>query len=196
MARDVALRDLDQAGFRVSNLGNPNAAGDATKTDNATVPKANAGEGSPGASFLAAPADHVHPTDPSAGGGGVIVSVDDPSYQIVTGVGEEVVFETFVDLTPLPAGEMKVALAAVVKVSAGNGLFSVRLGGTPGQADGNVVATLVTASAAFLGGEVTVFHVANPGNQQLLKLTGRADSAAGIAHIYGKSIQLRPQTGV
>jgi hypothetical protein len=191
MAKDVALRELDQSGFRISNLGNPTAGGDATKTDNATVPKANAGNGAAGASLLAAPADHVHPADGS--GGGALVSVDDPSYQTITGVGEEVIFETFVDLTSLPAGEMKVTLAGVVKVSAGNGLFSVRVGGNPGQADGNAVATLSTGSAAFVGGEVTVFHVANPGNQQLLKLTGRADSAAGIAHIYGKTIQLRPQ---
>ena len=195
MARDVALRELDQAGFRISNLGNPTAAGDATKTDNATAPKANAGDGAPGASLLAAPADHVHPADGSSSGGGALVSVDDPSYQTITGIGEEVIFETFADLSPLPAGEMKVTLAGVVKVSAGNGLFSVRVGGTPGQPDGNAVATLVTGSAAFIGGEVTVFHVANPGNQQLLKLTGRADSAAGVAHIYGKNIQLRPQTG-
>ena len=45
MARDVALRELDQAGFRISNLGNPTAAGDATKTDNATAPKANVAQG-------------------------------------------------------------------------------------------------------------------------------------------------------
>jgi hypothetical protein len=193
MAQDVALRELNQAGFRISNLGDPKAAGDATKTDNATVPKANSGNGAAGGSFLAAPADHVHPADGS--GGGAIVCIDDQSYQTVTGVGEEVVSETFVDLSGLPAGELKVELAAVVKVSAGNGIFNVRLGGTPGQADGNVVATLTTASGAFVGSQIAAAHVANPGNQQLLKITGHADSAAGVAHIYGKSIQLRPQSG-
>jgi hypothetical protein len=194
MAKDVALRELDQAGHRISNLGDPTAAGDATKTDNATVPRPNAGSGAAGSSLLAAPVDHVHPADGS-GSGAAIVSVDDPSYQTITGVTEEIVSEVFVDLTALPPGEMKVAIAAVVKVSTGNAVFNVRLGGTPGQIDGTVVAVLGTNSAAFLAGEVTVFHVANPGNPQLLKITGHADSAAGVAHIYGKSVQLRPQSG-
>jgi len=50
MSKDVAQRELDQAGFRISNLGTPTAAGDATKTDNAVIPLANAGTGSPGSS--------------------------------------------------------------------------------------------------------------------------------------------------
>ena len=62
MSKDIAQRELDQAGFRISNLGAPTAADDATKTDNTTVPHANAGTGSPGVSLLAAPADHVHPS--------------------------------------------------------------------------------------------------------------------------------------
>ena len=90
---------------------------------------------------------------------------------------------------------MKVAIGAIVKASVGNAIFNVRLGGSAGQPDGNVVAVLSTNSAAFLGSEVTVFHVANPGTAQLLKITGHADSAAGVAHIYGKSVQLRPQSG-
>ena len=43
MARDIAQRELDQGGFKISNLGNPTAPGDATKTDNTTVPLPNAG---------------------------------------------------------------------------------------------------------------------------------------------------------
>src|SRR5215471_6886000 len=66
MSKDVAQRELDQAGFKVSNLGNPTAAGDATKTDNTTVPHAASGTGSPGTSLLAAPADHVHPAAASS----------------------------------------------------------------------------------------------------------------------------------
>src|SRR5215471_8034234 len=95
MSKDVAQRELDQAGFRISNLGNPAAAGDATKTDNSTVPRANTGGGSPGTSLLAAPADHIHP----AGGQSVVgrLVFDDPTEQSV-GVGaEEVVAEWVVD---------------------------------------------------------------------------------------------------
>jgi hypothetical protein len=192
MARDVAQRELDQAGFRISNLGTPTAAGDATRTDNATVPRASAGGGAAGASLLAAPADHVHPADGTAS---AVVSVDDPSCQSVTGLAEEVLSESFVDLTPLPHGELQISVGAIVKVSAGDGIFAVRLGGTPGQPDGTIVGTLAATSKAFIGSGVTVYHIANPGNSQLLKITGRADSEAGVAHIYGKTIQLRPQSG-
>ena len=37
MAKDVAQREIDQSGFRISNLGDPQATGDATKTDNAKL---------------------------------------------------------------------------------------------------------------------------------------------------------------
>lgn len=121
MAKDVALRQLDQAGFRISNLGTPTDAGDATKTDNQTVPKPNAGTGAPGASFLAAPADHVHPA--TSGGGGAGVEVDDPTYQTVTGTDEELVSELFVDLNGVPGAELEVAFSAIVKASAGNATF-------------------------------------------------------------------------
>jgi hypothetical protein len=60
-AEDVLERPLDAAGKRIRNLGDPTVAKDATFTDTATVPKADAGTGSPGTSLLAAPADHVHP---------------------------------------------------------------------------------------------------------------------------------------
>ena len=65
MARDVAQRELDQAGFRIANLGDPQAPNDATRTDNQSVPRQSAGVGSPGTSLLAAPADHVHPASPA-----------------------------------------------------------------------------------------------------------------------------------
>lgn len=60
--RDVLQRGLDAAGNAIENLGNPTAARDATFTDNATAPKPIAGTSSPGASLLAAPADHQHAT--------------------------------------------------------------------------------------------------------------------------------------
>src|SRR3954468_5880353 len=84
MAKDVAERELDQAGFRISNLGDPRSAGDATRTDNATTPKPNAGTGSAGTSYLAAAADHVHPAADAMSDGSAIITLDDPSQQSVT----------------------------------------------------------------------------------------------------------------
>lgn len=60
-SRDVLRRPLDADGHPVSALGAPAAPRDATFTDNTSVPKPAAGVGAPGASLLAAPADHVHP---------------------------------------------------------------------------------------------------------------------------------------
>lgn len=62
MAEDVLQRPLDAANNRVRRLGTPTAARDATFTDNASTPKPDAAVGAAGASLLAAPADHVHPS--------------------------------------------------------------------------------------------------------------------------------------
>lgn len=59
-ARDVCQRPVDAGGFVVSNLGEPQARGDATFTDIASAPRAIARAAAPGKSLLAAPADHEH----------------------------------------------------------------------------------------------------------------------------------------
>lgn len=71
----------------------------------------------------------------------------------------------------------------------------MRLGGTPGLPDGTAVASISTPSPAFIAEDATTEHVPNPGHHQLLKITAFADSPAGVAHIYGKSVQLRAQPG-
>jgi hypothetical protein len=58
---DVLQRPTDGAGNPIKNLGVPRDAGDATFTDNQTIPTPVAAKASPGSSRLAAPADHVHP---------------------------------------------------------------------------------------------------------------------------------------
>lgn len=190
MAKDVAQRDLDQANNRITNLGDPKAAGDATKTDNATAPKAASGGGSPGTSLLASPADHVHPLGSSVG----VISVEDASYQTVTGSNEELVSETVIDLDAVPGTELTMSLSAAVKASTGTATYQVRLGGTPGNVDGTVALTMTSTATTFTPTRLHKDHLANPGGQQLLKITAHGDSAAAVAHIYGKSVQLRPQT--
>jgi hypothetical protein len=64
MIRDVLQHAVDAAGNQLKNLGRPTEAGDATFTDNVTPPSLPAPSASPGASRLAAAADHVHP-DPA-----------------------------------------------------------------------------------------------------------------------------------
>lgn len=55
-----ATLQLDMQSLRISGLGDPTAANDATKTDNTTSPANPAAAASAGASLKAAPADHVH----------------------------------------------------------------------------------------------------------------------------------------
>src|SRR2546423_5618715 len=133
MARDVAQREVDQAGFRILNLGDPKAAGDATKTDNSTVPAPAAGTGSPGTSLLAAPADHVHPA--SAGNGTTLLHLEDSSEQAVTGPDEEVVAEFLVDMLTFGSPTAFLNVGGLVKVSEGTTKLRLRTGGTPGVPD-------------------------------------------------------------
>src|ERR1022692_2226438 len=57
---DVLQRLIDANSNRIANVGTPTTASDATITDNATSPQNPAAAASAGASFLAAPANHVH----------------------------------------------------------------------------------------------------------------------------------------
>jgi len=60
MAFDTLQRILDAQSNRIINVGTPTAASDATITDNSTAPQNPAASASAGASFLAAPMNHVH----------------------------------------------------------------------------------------------------------------------------------------
>jgi hypothetical protein len=189
MAKDVAQRELDQAGFRIGNLGDPKVAGDATKTDNTAVPRPSVGLGAPGNSLLAAPADHVHP---ASGEGGILaITTGDATYQAVTGTEEEVVGEFFADITGFVGEEIEVEFTALVKASAGVATFNVRLGGTPGLPDGTLVATISTNSTEFVGQDSPVTRVPNPAQPLIVKITAKADAADHVAHIRGKVVDLR-----
>lgn len=201
MAKDVAVRELDQSGFRISNLGTPTDAGDATKTDNQSVPKANSGAGSPGTSFLAAPADHVHPASPATGGAPPIINVDAPGYQKVIGTTEELIFEEFVDLTALGTAKMDVSFGGIFKVE-GNApdgstfaTFRVRLGGTLGQPDGTQLSSINLPTTDFRTEDLTSPNVDNPGHHQLVKITAQGAADNMVAHARGRSIQFRAVAG-
>ena len=191
MAKDVAQRDLDQSGFRISNLGDPKSAGDVTKTDNSTAPKANAGTGSPGTSYLAAAADHVHPESLVASGGGLVITLADPSQQAVKGSDAEVVSEFLVDFTAMETPSVAVSFDALVKVSDGIAKFRVQVGGTPGKADGKEIMGFSTNKADFDLSGATVDPLDTPKGLNLVKVVASTENPDSVGSIRSKTVQFR-----
>jgi hypothetical protein len=175
MAKDIAVRELDQAGFKISNLGTPTAAGDATKTDNSTTPLPNAGSGSPGMSLLAAPADHVHPAAP---GQQTFVRISDPTLQSVStpdSATSDVLFSDVVDFDILPGTQFIVDASADMRrlSSDGSGVLEVRLDGDPENGGvGQTIAVLSTEDDVFTRKETTAAPLPKPSGRHRITLTG------------------------
>ncbi len=188
MSRDVAQRDLDQANFRIANLGAPTTAGDATKTDNSTVPLASAGTGSPGTSLLAAPADHVHPS--TASGSSFAAVVSDPSEQSQSGPAETVIAQFPVDFSP-STPNLVPTFAAIVDVDSGTATFNVRLSATPDVVDGAIIATITKNTAGPELRSVVGASFAPLTAPALIKITAANDNAAASCRIRSKTVALR-----
>ena len=189
MSKDVAQRELDQANFKISNLGTPTAAGDATKTDNATVPLANAGTGSPGTSLLAAPVDHVHPS--AAGSSAYSAMVSDPSEQSQFGPDETVIAQFPIDFSPTTPNLIP-TFEAIVDVDSGTATFNVRLSVTPDVVDGAILATITKTAE----GGPQLLSVVGPSFvpltvPALIKITAANDNAAVSCRIRSKTVTLR-----
>ena len=189
MAKDVAQRELDQANLRISNLGTPTAAGDATKTDNTTVPLANAGTGSPGTSLLAAPVDHVHPA--AAGSSAYSAMVSDPSEQSQSGPDEIVIAQFPVDFSPTTPNLIP-TFEAIVDVDSGTATFNVRLSVIPDVVDGAILATITKTAEggaelrSAVGPSFVPLTV-----PALIKITAANDNAAVSCRIRSKTVTLR-----
>ena len=189
MSKDVAQRELDQANFKISNLGTPTAAGDATKTDNTTVPLANAGTGSPGTSLLAAPVDHVHPA--AAGSSAYSAMVSDPSEQSQSGPNETVIAQFPVDFSPTTPNLIP-TFEAIVDVDSGTATFNVRLSVTPDVVDGAILATITKTAEggaelrSAVGPSFVPLTV-----PALIKITAANDNAAVSCRIRSKTVTLR-----
>lgn len=190
MSKDVAQRDLDMAGFHILNVGNPQGPADATHVDGQSVPLANNGTGSPGQSFLAAPADHVHPATGGGGGGtSAIEPLQATGLQSTSGIGEEIFEEWFVDFDAEPSAQI---VAEVSGFGKGSGSMNVRVGGTPGGVDGTLAATVLLADAG-------TFHAVNnsgapfnkPNGVQPVVLSAIAPAAGIPITARGKLVTLR-----
>jgi hypothetical protein len=177
------------AGNRLVNLGRPQNPGDGTTVDRTSVPQPASGAGFAGSSLLAAPADHVHPAAP-IGVPSTILQFDGQGEAEVIGPAEEVIWQRFVDFGGVIGTTVNAVFSAFVSVDAGTGTFNLRLGGTPGAADGDAIATLTTQSAtpqpAIVGGPA----VPRPGVATLLKLTAKVDSAGATARIADLRVTL------
>jgi hypothetical protein len=186
---DVAQRDLDQAGFRILNLSDPKAPGDATKTDNTTVPLANGVTGIPGQSLLAAPADHVHPIPSNHFP--YVLGFSDPTEQSQSGPTETLVAQFPVQFAALPLGTLIGTLSAAVEVDSGTATFNLRLGPAPDVVDGVILASITTVSPTF---EMQVFSgnsFARPDSPMFLKVTASNDNAAVTCRIKDKTVVLQ-----
>ena len=187
MSRDVAQRDLDQSGFRISNLGAPQAAGDATATDNKSLPLPDSASGSPGASLLAAPADHVHPAAP---GSQAMVQIESEGEQETTGPNEVIITERFVDLSVLLSGQVTATFSAEVEVDSGTATFNVRLGGTSGNADGGILATMTSQSPTFETRIVVGPKQSGLSQPALVKITAATDNPNTTCRIKNRRVVL------
>jgi hypothetical protein len=189
MSKDVAQRELDQAGFKISNLGTPTVPGDATKTDNATVPLASGGTGSPGSSLLAAPADHVHPA--AAASSSYAATFSDPTEQSQAGPNETVIAQFPVDFSPATPNLIP-TFAAIVEVDAGTATFNVRLSVTPDVVDGGILATMTKTPDGGLELRSVVGPSFSPLNvPALIKITAANDNPEGTCRIRSKTVTLR-----
>jgi hypothetical protein len=188
-AKDVAQRDLDQAGFRILNIGAPQTPGEATKTDNTTVPQANGVTGFAGQSLLAAPADHVHPV--ASNHFPYVLGFSEAEEQSQSGPDETLVAQFPIDFSPLPLGELLATIAALVDVDSGTATFNLRLGPTPDVVDGVLLATITTASPTFELQSFTSGAFVPADTRSFLKITAANDNAAVTCRIKNKTIVLK-----
>lgn len=162
MAKDVAQRLLDLAGLRISNLGTPTEAGDATRTDNVQAPlPASRRNVAAGTSLLASPADHVHPLEPD------FVSLSDPALQVV-GAKTEVWFGV-IDFDNFVGDQIQVGLAGMLQTC----LVQAWLDGQVGNPTaGSLIMNIDSSSPALVPiASIGSAPFARPAGAHLLTLT-------------------------
>jgi hypothetical protein len=180
MAKDVAQREIDLAGFRISNLGNPTDAGDATKTDNVRVPLAGRRDGAAGGSLLAAAADHIHPLEPD------LIELSDSGLQLVTAKTE--VWFGVIDFDQLVGDLVQVGLSAMLQTC----LLQAWLDGEIGNPTAGTLVMNINSPSPTLAPVAAVGSAPfpRPTGAHLLTLTAEAaDGAEG--RTLGRVVSLR-----
>jgi hypothetical protein len=186
-SRDVARRPLDQGGFRIMNLGDPEKPGDATKTDNRSAPRPASRNGSPGKSLLAAPADHSHPASTETTADQILLT--DPTEQSAKGKDEQVVTELLVNFASIKSRFMNVNVGALARVTAGRATFQMRLGGDSGEPNGKVLLGFPADTRDF---EVTGLQAGTfetPKSFALVKITAATERSDATVHIRAKHLR-------
>ncbi len=110
---------------------------------------------------------------------------DGAAYSI--GVGEDIIREFSVNFDDAPGAMITAMLAAIVKASAGEGTFNLRVGATnPGSTVGSTVrATFTTSSATEVQAENAGAAFANPTGRKLVQITANNDTALAKSFIRG-----------
>ncbi|HEY0714886.1 MAG TPA: hypothetical protein VGF45_19555 [Polyangia bacterium] len=194
-AKDVAMRDLDMAGFRIVNLGEPKEEGEFTSVDLEAIPKRSSGRGSPGKSLFAAAADHVHPVGESGEPSNLpTVFETDDTYQVIRGSEEKLVAEFLLDLPSLGTKDFLLFASGLVKAENGGVTFNVRFGGQVGAVDGKKLGSFETESDEWEVKSTTV-GAATPKGPELIKITAVNDRRDGVSHIRFKKVNLTPHNG-
>ena len=106
----------------------------------------------------------------------------------VVGASEQLLREFTLDFSELTPALLVCRLVALTQQSGGaSGVYRVRIGGTPGAADGTEVATLNVTNAAYPSTPDSVIggSFANPVAKRLVKVTGNASIGGATARIRG-----------
>src|SRR4051794_39009760 len=166
----------------------PHVPGDATKTDNTTVPLANATVGFAGQSLLSAAADHVHPI--ASNHFPYVLGLSDLTEQSHAGPDETIVAQFPVDFAALPLGSLVATLAAMVDVDSGTATFNLRMGPTPDAIDGVILTTIPPVSGAFEAKSFSSNPFARPDVETFFKVTAANDNAGVTCRIRNKTVVL------
>ncbi len=138
----------------------------------------------------AGPPGPIGPTGSGGGGGGTAsTSIGQAAQMAVNATAEEVIFRSVIDFGAL-GGSITGELTAQVLVTSGTGTYRLRLGGTPDNADGTVLATATTSSATYVNTSATATF-ANPTGLQIVKVTAQNSVSLQDARIRAVVVTFR-----
>lgn len=119
------------------------------------------------------------------------VTWGDNDEYYVDGETETVVAEWNVNFDDCGAASIQARLSAFVKVGHLNGgIYNLRVGGTRGAADGTIRATFTSTSESYEQKTNQGAAFANPGGQQIVKLTTYSAPGSGTQRTYVQGAEI------